>query len=1344
MERQPSQSAFSSSTISARRPRAQQQQHERQSAPDMHHALSMSHTPPSSRPHSQHKASYRQDQHYTPPLPDTPAFFRSDPYPNAPPSLSSSISGSTSTRSSAYTSPGSTGAADYARVAMPSSDEYGELAETLHGDTDKPPLHASLYGREGSESSHDHDNQHAEPSRWSESYTSSSRSRASSWVGNGGELKPKQSYDWHAAGERNDEMLTTDDEDTEDEDGFAQAAAVAVVEDGRGLIVHGQGVPVGSLQVMPGTTHLLLASSLTPNQLPSFLVQTLPSISSSLLALDISANFLVTLPPPLASCVNLEELNIAANPLRALPNFLSNLTSLRVLIADSTGLQTSSIPPSLACLSNIHTLSLRRNKLHALPAWLCLLPSLETLLVDGNPFTGPWEPLVQPLLTKTPMTPMYPPNTPALGTYPSDEILDDSAPPSADPATSSYFPTVEQDHEDQTVRYSDYSSRNAAPQSNSKSMYEHPSSPGSPGSERHVLTRRGTAPSRPSRNAAVVQHLAALEPAGSSRGAAAAEKRESDDEQTSSRGSLRRMRSAAEMRMALESGERNERPPMSRNGSSAASRYQNIFPANLNAELDVNEDPDRSTQYGSMSSRRRMARAHTTTSLWDDKATPLPTPGSPPMNNEGAGGSLMKNANASTKQGRWGFLKKMSMGKLKGEMGSPPNTVSPPRPRTAGGGPGEPALPVRRGLPSESAIDLTALGLQSSSSSSATSSFNPSPNPSPGLRNQPSVPSLSIPAAASLQPSPALSPPSPFLMPPSGPTPRSAKRRSFLPLDRPAVVSTADTLTPLSIPPSSSRSTTVVGDEDTDFDAKSPFSEPTPQSAMPPDQRASVTPQTRALRSVMAYLRDLSDLGAISKGAVNGTATSSVNLLAALSQDMSLGMSMDDSSLRQRRPTIGERVVSDGSFASSSSDPKDSTESATEDRKYKEDKARRAMIVREIVETERTYVKGLQELVDIYIRPAAVPVSVLGNTSGKETIVPPQERKIVFNGLESLFTFHKDSFLPALEAAAVPLFQGSDNEDGHVSTMVAITIANVFLSHAAFMKMYSTYINNFDNSIHRLKEWTKSSRSQTTTPAVTPSISGPPSPPSAMDLSASTLTTNQRKRIKAYLKRCRVHPRHSQLNLEGYLLLPIQRIPRYRLLLEELVRATPPKPNTYDDPLDRALNEISSLANNMNEGKRDAEWRKKLVQWQSRIRGKFPSPLVQPHRRLIMDGHLLLTRVVRKSVTACDVVNPGGEKTTVQVDCLIPELTPRYLVAILCNDLLVLCKDPSGGKDQNTLVDLWAVLRMQTLPQPASVVHGNVLRIVDNKAILYFDTASSSEALTWSRAINLHVPALKP
>ena len=94
-------------------------------------------------------------------------------------------------------------------------------------------------------------------------------------------------------------------------------------------------------------------------------------------------------------------------------------------------------------------------------------------------------------------------------------------------------------------------------------------------------------------------------------------------------------------------------------------------------------------------------------------------------------------------------------------------------------------------------------------------------------------------------------------------------------------------------------------------------------------------------------------------------------------------------------------------------------------------------------------------------------------------------------------------------------------------------------------------------------------------------------------------------------------------------------------------------------------------------------------------------------RRLIMDGVLSLTRVVRKATIAFEVIDSHGDASTVQVECLAPEMTPRALIGILCNDLLVLCRDPSHGQDPNSQVDLWAVLRMQTLPQPASIVHGN-------------------------------------
>jgi len=117
-----------------------------------------------------------------------------------------------------------------------------------------------------------------------------------------------------------------------------------------------------------------------------------------------------------------------------------------------------------------------------------------------------------------------------------------------------------------------------------------------------------------------------------------------------------------------------------------------------------------------------------------------------------------------------------------------------------------------------------------------------------------------------------------------------------------------------------------------------------------------------------------------------------------------------------------------------------------------------------LVRTERTYVKGLKGLVDIYIKPGSLPVNILsGVSSSKETIVPISERKIVFGGLEALFSFHSESFLPALEKACAPMMESPEqlqqaDADGQLSMNVARAVGEMFLKHAAFMKMYSSYI----------------------------------------------------------------------------------------------------------------------------------------------------------------------------------------------------------------------------------------------------------------------------------------------
>ena len=102
-------------------------------------------------------------------------------------------------------------------------------------------------------------------------------------------------------------------------------------------------------------------------------------------------------------------------------------------------------------------------------------------------------------------------------------------------------------------------------------------------------------------------------------------------------------------------------------------------------------------------------------------------------------------------------------------------------------------------------------------------------------------------------------------------------------------------------------------------------------------------------------------------------------------------------------------------------------------------------------------------------------------------------------------------------------------------------------------------LSNFDHSVQRIKQWV-SDRPGTATgtsahsPALTTqTAAGAGASTIASDSSGGPqLTSSQRKRIKGYLKRCRLNPRHSQLNLEGYLLLPVQRIPRYRLLVRRI------------------------------------------------------------------------------------------------------------------------------------------------------------------------------------------------
>ncbi|KAI6133216.1 hypothetical protein EDD16DRAFT_11590 [Pisolithus croceorrhizus] len=1308
----------------------------------------------------------------------------SDRISSSLPGLSSAGSSSASTRSSAYASSASALATSdhgHVHIVSPDDEEIGVALDITPDDVARV-----LAGENNTSSSAGRTP--IDQTRWSE-YSASIRSRSSSvghiniqalHDGGASRLREHQSFDmaWQAVDERDEAGLTSGDETDDlceegaaDDKGEERTSAVVVAEEGRALIVSGERMSISQLNVHAGTTHLLIGSSTTPNSVPSFLNGVLPRICHTLLALDISANFLVALPPALASCENLEELNIASNPLRVLPVFLSYLVSLRVLIADATGVST--LPDSLCGLDRLHTLSIRRNRMHSLPSWLCLLPSLQELYLDGNPFQGPWQALVEPLLSKAPASPLCTPVSavPSTSAPPSsvETETDTDESEAADVGTGTNFL---QSNEDETI-----TPARAPPLGRSVTTPGViPIPPVPPVSDRG-LTRTRTTPNNRAYRSKARPQMATID-----KNSPNAPECGNDSDYLADR-ELRKMKSAGELRTSFERPREAIQQPLSatpiRPAISASASSSNLLNMSVGpSETERVMGPKRYASLGvsALTPARSSSRPMLTQSLFDSKAegsealgefTRSPVispPTSPPRLStiQDAGYStpspVERHSNlrhAQTREGkekerssRWGFLKKMSMGKMRPDSpaNSRPTTAYARLPRPDG------AASPNIGSGSSPQIDVRF---------STTGSLGPMPTSTPIVALSPAQ--EEEPAPVSSTPLPPPSAPGGLLVPSTPPASRAAKRRSFLPIDGSTVPSLM-----IPSPTSSVTGPTFVREvekntEPNNAPSPAPASTGANQFVIRREEERAKEAYTRALRSVMAYLRDMNDLS-----------LSQSNPLSVYGQvgDEPLPV------IRSRRPTVIDRSQSEPSpaisRAASISDQLRSPESIAglrsgtasqtasvattdssgsfEERKYKDDKSKRARIIREIVETERTYVKGLQELVDIYIKPSAAPVNLIsGVGSSKETVIPPSERKIVFGGVEALFSFHKESFLPALEMAAAPLMKnpGPDEEldpDGQLSVDVTKAMADTFMKHAAFMKMYSSYINNFDNSIQRIKCWS-TDRPQMPAPSASPtsaahlpglgiaavSISGAGNiaDPSATG-TAATLTSGQKKRIKTFLKRCRMNPRHSQLNLDGYLLLPVQRIPRYRLLLEELLRSTPPTSFT-DDALDRALCEISSLATNMNEGKRQSEWRRKLVQWQARIRGKFPSPLVQPHRRLIMDGPLMLTRVVRKTVVSFEIFNAQGDASAVQVECLAPELTPRPLIGILCNDLLVLCRDPSDGKDPQSHVDLWAVLRMQTLPQPASIVHGNALRIVDNKAILYFDAPSPSDALKWFR-----------
>ncbi|KAF9432107.1 hypothetical protein BGZ76_011256 [Entomortierella beljakovae] len=444
---------------------------------------------------------------------------------------------------------------------------------------------------------------------------------------------------------------------------------------------------------------------------------------------------------------------------------------------------------------------------------------------------------------------------------------------------------------------------------------------------------------------------------------------------------------------------------------------------------------------------------------------------------------------------------------------------------------------------------------------------------------------------------------------------------------------------------------------------------------------------------------------------------------------------------------------------------------------------RRRRIIDEIMATEKSYVEGLKGLVEIYLTPAT-------------QVMPQSEHKTIFSNAQLIHNFHSDHFLPALQTAYDKAFSSADQQKyeqnsaltlavtsptSPIPTGLSLPISNerasatadgeepqqktpttstspsmesikmaaaddrigrVFKDHEAYMKMYSFFSNNYDNANRAIQ--------------------------------TQLTTSKHKKKMREFYKRCKTHPNHSQLDINGYLLLPIQRIPRYKMLLQDLLENTWPDHPDYQD-IAKGLEKITGHAGEMNERKRQHENHEKVLLVQNRIINS-KAELVQPFRKVVREGMLHLIRVITRNVVMGvekAVLPPtlsdhsiGATSTTASihqvgdqtVHHLLEETVERSYLFILFNDILIQCNQvtPKGGAvgsgalspssssasgagssyaSSGKNLELLSVLQLESRLRPAEVIGQDVLRVVDDKMVLYL-TGDKDVIHSWRDDIN--------
>ncbi|KAI9206501.1 uncharacterized protein BJ171DRAFT_31726 [Polychytrium aggregatum] len=310
--------------------------------------------------------------------------------------------------------------------------------------------------------------------------------------------------------------------------------------------------------------------------------------------------------------------------------------------------------------------------------------------------------------------------------------------------------------------------------------------------------------------------------------------------------------------------------------------------------------------------------------------------------------------------------------------------------------------------------------------------------------------------------------------------------------------------------------------------------------------------------------------------------------------------------------------------------------------KHKDKPERRAQIVAEICSTERTYVQQLQSLMKVYVKPLESMINHENEVLSRDEFVT------VFSNIQMIQLFHQGTLLPQLEARL------GENPQ---------CLGAAFLLVAPYFKMYSDYYNKFDGA--------NSFIVQVDTIAAEKSKPFYPNSLSNRDSSSSTVSMRRvAKKFKAFMSQAKLDPEHTQISLQSYLILPVQRLPRYKLLLDQLLEYTPPDHPDHVDLL-KATEEMKQRVYECNENKRKAEELSKGFQIIHNVIRKLDcsagGEYINANHRLLRETTFKVLKVVElkgslSKASRVDVLwSVGGKKDKIISDHSSPLFEMRYL-----------------------------------------------------------------------------------